>query len=226
MNKAGLIVLTAGLVVPRVFGISETHLFSKLNLAIPDGSAIGQFNSQIIDSPFDSIATLKVSLDIEGDFNGDLYAILSHESGAYSVLLNRVGRTSANPFGSTDHGLNVTFEDAAADIHTASPSPAGLTGTWSPDARKTDPGSTLDSDPRTAFLSAFQGIDPDGEWTLFLADLEPLGTSTLVSWGLEFEPTHISTVPDSGSTVCLLVFGLAGVVLTRRPSPTRHHPLS
>ena len=226
MNKTGLIILGAGLAVLPVFGISETHLFNNVNLPIPDGSAIGQFDSHIIDSTFDSISSLRVVLEIQGDFNGDLYAVLSHESGAYSVLLNRISRTSANPLGSAGHGLNVTFFDAATDIHTADPSAAGLTGVWAPDAREQDPSSTLEADPRTAFLSSFNGINPDGEWTLFLADLEAGGTSTLLGWGLEFETNPFSTVPDSAPTACLLLFGLAGLIrawrpLTRRPPP-RH----
>src|SRR5215510_1267659 len=182
MNKTGLIILGAGLAVPPVFGISETYVFNNVNLPIPDGSAVGQFDSHIIDSAFDSISGLSVTLDIQGDFNGDLYAVLSHESGAYSVLLNRIGRTSANLLGSAGHGFNVTFSDVAADIHTADPSAAVLTGVWGPDAREQDPSSTLDADPRTAFLSSFNGISPDGEWTLFLADLEAGGTSTLLGW--------------------------------------------
>ena len=92
---------------------------------------------------------------------------LSHGSG-FSVLLNRVGSTAGNPYGYSDSGLSVTLSDSAAnDIHTyrsvvSLAAGAPLTGTWQPDARITDPGSVVNTDSRSAFLSSFNGSNPNG----------------------------------------------------------------
>src|SRR5437764_9848454 len=99
------------------------------NLSIPDGNATGASDSHVISgSAINSITALTVNLGITGSFNGDLYLYLRHEqeispgnfvTDGFSVLLNRVGRTSSNPSGYDDHGFAVTLSDSAAnDIHT------------------------------------------------------------------------------------------------------------
>ena len=126
------------------------------------------------------ILKVTISLTISGDFNGDLYVQLTHGSG-FSVLLNRVGRTSLNEFGYGDSGMDITLSDdaAAGDVHVYrttlfgnenTPVAGMLTGVWAPDARITDPDVVLNTDSRSATLSSFNGLDPNGTWTLFIAD--------------------------------------------------------
>ena len=141
-----------------------------------------------------SIDSLTVDLTIAGGWNGDLYAYLSHGSG-FSVLLNRSGSTAGNPGGSGVSGLNVSFADSyLTDIHTALNNP--LTGNFAPDGRNVNPYNALDTDPRTAMLGSFNGIDPNGTWTLFFADVSPPSVSTLQSWTVNIGVT----VPEPGST--------------------------
>ena len=137
---------------------------------------------------------MNVSLDITGGWNGDLYAYLSFSDG-FAVLLNRVGKSSSDDFGYGDAGFNVTFSDSAAtDIHLYGGNGGNqLTGTWQPDGRETDPQLVVSSDPRTALLSSFDNLDPNGTWTLFVADVATGYQSTLVSWSIE-----IVTVPGAG----------------------------
>ena len=105
------------------------------------------------------ITNLTVDLNIAGGWNGDLYAYLSHGSG-FSVLLNRPGSTGANPGGSGVSGLNVSLADSyLTDIHTALNNP--LTGNFAPDGRNVNPYAALDTDPRTALLGSFNGLDPN-----------------------------------------------------------------
>src|SRR5215471_18290963 len=66
--------------------------------AIPDASASGLVNSRMISSPITSLTGLKVTLKVNGAYNGDLYCYLVHSSGS-SVLLNRVGRRVGNSVG-------------------------------------------------------------------------------------------------------------------------------
>jgi subtilisin-like proprotein convertase family protein len=176
---------------------TEIHSFTNLNLPVPDGSAAGISDRQSVTSAIVTISDLRVQMLVTGEFNGDLYAYLRHTQDGvtnFCVLLNRAGRTALDSNGYDDSGLTVTFDDAApnGDIHSyrlVSVPALGvpLMGTWQPDGRRTDPGMVLNTSARTTMLGSFQGANANGEWTLFLADLESGGTNMLVSWGLEIE---------------------------------------
>src|ERR1019366_4008189 len=81
------------------------------------------------------------------------------------------------------------------------------TGTWQPDGRAIDPQgapSTFDSASRVNFGS-YNGMNPNGTWTLFIADMSAGGQSELLSWELD-----ITAVPEPVN-VALGIF--AGVFL-------------
>ena len=189
----------------------------SVNSPIPDNDASGLSSTVTFASPqINAVQTMNVTLNITGGFNGDLYAYLTHGSG-FAVLLNRVGKTGANGLGYADGGFNVTLGDAASngDIHsyqlTVNPGGAALSGTWAPDARNIDPAVSLDTSPRTAFLNSFNGIDPNGSWTLFVADVSAGGVSTLNSWGLQ-----VIGVPEPSVPFLTTVGGLALLLSARR----------
>ncbi len=193
---------------------AQTFSFAGLNLAIPDGQAAGVADFETISTSIHQINSIEVSLSISGNFNGDLYCYVQHGTNL-SVLLNRPGRTGANGDGYDDSGFTITLDDNAphGDIHNyqgvftpLAGSP--LTGLWQPDGRKTDPASVLDTDPRNAMLSSFNGVDPNGNWTLFIADLSAGGTSVLNNWQLVINP-----VPEP-STAALL--GAGALLVLRR----------
>jgi subtilisin-like proprotein convertase family protein len=156
---------------------------------IPEGSGVShQFT---LSSPKHAITDIAVTLNIAGGYNGDLYAYLSHGDG-FAVLLNRVGRTSANPDGYGTPGFAVTLVgNAAADIHRyESLNPAynvagQLTNTWGSDGRDVLPDASLDTTARTATLDEFRGMDPNGAWTLFLLDASAGGEATLTGWTVD-----------------------------------------
>lgn len=163
------------------------------------------------------ITDVNVTLTISGGFNGDLYGYLVHDSG-FAVLLNRVGRTSGDEFGYGNTGFSILLDDqAGTDIHlyqTVTYTLNGngqLLGSWQPDGRETDPDAVLDTDDRTALLSSFNDLDPNGTWTLFLADLSAGGESTLVGWGLE-----VNVVPEPTEWALMIFGGLVGAVQVRR----------
>ena len=202
------------------------------NLAIPDNSILGVADTQTISMPAGIITGVKLSLNIVGTplasnaFNGDFYAYLQHASG-FAVLLNRTGRTASNPFGYGDSGFDVTFDDAAVngDIHSyrdlVNPAGGALTGIWQPDGRVTNPNNALVTDPRPALLSSFNGLDPNGAWTLFVADVSPISTGTLKSWSLDLTVTPI---PEPGSIgFGVLLFGVCanGRGRSRKPGVSR-----
>lgn len=172
-------------------GATETVIQWTSGQTIPDDDSTGLADTRTVSSPFASITSVEVKVQLSGGWNGDLHAWLSHDTG-YSVLLNCPGRTAFSDAGASDAGMRVTFsDDAVTDAHAAT-GLALLTGSLQPDARETDPLEVLDSSPRTAFLSSFQGLDPNGEWTLFLVDASGGNVSTLVSWGLTIRGTGTS----------------------------------
>jgi hypothetical protein len=199
------------------------------NMLIPDGGTVGVVDSRIFTSQIASITNVRLSLSIAGTpaagdaFNGDFYVTLAHSSG-FAVLLNRTGRTALDPFGYGDSGFDVTFDDsgAFADVHnyqlTLNPAGGTLTGTWGTDGRDVNPNVVLDTTPRIARLDSFNGLDASGEWSLFVADVESLGTGRLVSWTLEVTGRQATPVPEPASALAgaLCVAACATSAFSRR----------
>ena len=205
-----LMLLFAGLLATKA---ATLLIGSTPNAPIPDNSTVGVASSQNVVTDITEITDVSVRLNISGGFNGDYYAYLTHGSG-FAVLLNRVGRTTGNDFGYADAGVDVNFTSGAnsGDVHiyqlTLNPNGGPLTGTWAPDARNVNPMASLDTSPRTAFLSSFNGLDANGDWTLYVADRSTVGLGTLVSWSAQ-----ITGIPEP--TSCLLL-ALAPLTLLRR----------
>lgn len=201
--------------------------FAGINALVPDGKGTGLADVRSLDAAAipGMITGLTVTLQIGGAgpggaFNGDLYATLQHGSG-FAVLLNRPGRTVTEIWGYDDNGFAVIFDDTPGtpDIHayrvTLGGSPPGaLGGIWSADARTADPAVVVDVSPREAGLESFLGLEAAGNWTLFLADLEPGGQARLEAWGLDITTT---IVPEPrGLAWGVAVAWAAGAVRRRR----------
>lgn len=192
--------------------ITESASFT-VGTGIRDNDLNGVADTRTLTSAINDITSLTVTLNIAGGYNGDLYAYLTHDSG-FAVLLNRVGRTSTSAYGYADSGFNVTFNDLAAngDIHsyqqTLNPLGGALTGVWRPDGRNIHPYQSLDSTASTALLSSFNGLDANGDWTLFVADASAVGIARFEGWGLQITG-NAAAVPDTGSTLGLLAMAMA-----------------
>lgn len=157
---------------------------------IPDGNVTGWSDTRTVSGISElSIADVNVVLNISGGYNGDLYGYLVHSSG-FCVLLDRVGTGEGSEpqytFGFSTSGFdNVRLDDDSSfgNIHSI-----------------TDPADgTYVSDGGT--LASFNNLDPNGSWTLFLADMSGGEEGTMVSWSLE-----INAVPEP-ITWALLIFG-------------------
>jgi subtilisin-like proprotein convertase family protein len=185
---------------------------------IPDGSLTGWANTQTLSGAPTSISDVSVTLNLSGGWNGDLYAYLVHSSG-FSVLLNRVGRETGNAPGYGTAGMSVTLNDLAAlNIHSVLAPTAG--GTYQPDGRNINPLSsvaTFDSTLPSTPLSSFNGLNANGNWTLFVADVSGGDVSTVTSWGLD-----IASVPEpaslvEGSVAVLFLGGVIGLYRLKGP---------
>ncbi len=190
----------------------------NVNANIPDDDSSGIASTIIVSTPIQSVESITVTLNLANEFamwNGDYYAYLIHNSG-FVVLLNRPGRTNANPNGYSDSGFAITFDDlATGDVHlyqdTLDPAGGVLTGNWQPDRREIAPDSSVDGTSRGVALSTFDGENPNGDWTLFVADTAAGGEGSFTSWTL----TITGQIPES-STSLLLAGGILFTSFLRR----------
>jgi subtilisin-like proprotein convertase family protein len=195
--------------------LATNSYFQEVDTDIPDDNPNGIFSTNNVNGLSGIVSDVSVGVDIASGFNGDLYAWLTGPTGEFAVLLNRVGVVDGDPFGYSDSGFDVIFTTTATnDIHFYQSldhtlNEAGqLTGTWAPDGRNIDPGTNaavLGSTVPTAILSSFLGTDPNGEWTLFLADFSGGSVSTWLDWQLQIE-----TVPEPAASQLLLTCGTLG----------------
>jgi subtilisin-like proprotein convertase family protein len=183
---------------------------------IPDGDLTGYQNSLNLSGLQGTIVDVNLNLNITGGFNGDYYVYLTHNS-TVSILLNRVGRTAGSAvgypdggFGPTTQGARFTLDDqTGTDVHLYRTVPftlngGQLAGTWQPDGRFIDPlstGATFDSTARSNNLGLFNGMNPNGTWTLYLADVSSGGEGTLVSWGMDIVTSAVPE-PSFGGLIC------------------------
>jgi subtilisin-like proprotein convertase family protein len=176
---------------------------SGLGQVIPDNDATGVAYALNFGAAGVHISDIKISLNVSGGWNGDLYAYLSHGSD-YAVLLNRVGATTSGADGYGTSGLNILLEPVTthagiADIHTVQ-NPAASPTAYAADGRAD---YTDTSRPQT--LDVLLNADPNGSWTLFFADRAAVSTATLTGWSLE-----ITAVPEPVNEA---LGGFAGVFL-------------
>jgi subtilisin-like proprotein convertase family protein len=205
MNKQ----LLAGMLMLGAMLNSQAALYSlgnvngsgtALNLAIPDGNPNGISSTITVGGELPTLMNLTLTLNVSGGYNGDLYAYLSY-NGTLVTLLNRVGTGSGNAIQST-YGFstagfnNVTLSD---------------TGTGGNIHNVQSPGSAVSYTADGGSLSSFNGLDPNGTWTLFFADLSGGSTSTLNGWSLD-----VTAVPEPVN-VSLAIFGVGmiGTVIVR-----------
>jgi subtilisin-like proprotein convertase family protein len=197
---------------------ADQHSYTNSTSAVvPDANPTGIFSTIEISDVSGWITNVTLSLNISGGSNGDLYAFLSSDNGGFAILLNRVGKTSSNPFGYEDAGLDITFSDLSGfDIHNYGGLAGNpLAGTWQPDGRNVDPQFVLDTDERASLLDSFNLRSPNGTWTLYLADFAGSGQSTLVEWNLTLQ-----TIPEPGA-VSFIALGMGLWILRRSRFPKR-----
>lgn len=187
----------------KLFGVVLTLVDSPI--VIGDNDPVGLGFTAEVENVQSAIESVTVTLETSGGFNGDLYAFLSFDS-ELVVLLNRPGISSTNTFGFLDSGFDVTFADTlplAADPHTTGGIGGVVSGSFSSDGRAISPFSApvdFDTAERTATLANLEGLDPNGTWAFFIADLSGGGLATLES----LEISIVTVVPEPSSLGVIL----------------------
>ena len=142
-----------------------------------------------------TVTDVQVTLNVAGGWNGDLYGYLVHDGG-FAVLLNRVGQTgtAGQTFGYGEAGFSgVTLADGLSltsiQNYGGSYSAAGALsgGSYS------SAGGNLNT--------GFDGLNVNGNWTLFLADMSSGDISQVTGWTLS-----ITAVPEP-TTWAMMIFG-------------------
>jgi subtilisin-like proprotein convertase family protein len=200
--------LALGAVVPAQAAIYSAGNVNgsgtSLNTVIPDGNLSGVSSSINVSGAGGTLSDIQVTLNVSGGNNGDLYAYLSY-NGTLVTLLNRVGVGSGDAFGSADAGFNnVTLNSTGSDVHWASAGGGALGGPYAADGRQISPLSSptsFNADGTVTLAGSFAGMNPNGTWTMFFADLSAGDTSTLKGWSLD-----ITAVPEPVN-VALAIFG-------------------
>ena len=196
----------SALLLAGVTAQASLYTSGVVNTVIPDGNPNGIESTITVSGLAPVISDVVVYLNVSGGFDGDLYATLNlgGSSGTTVVLLNRIGSSPSNPFGSSTAGLG----DPTGETYEFSLSDAAATSIHNYDGT----GSSYQPDGGT--LSSFNGLNPNGDWTLFFADMASgggSGPSTLVSWGLD-----ITAVPEPVNTALGIFAGLGLVVVVGR----------
>jgi subtilisin-like proprotein convertase family protein/subtilisin family serine protease len=125
-----------------------------------------------------SITDVNVSVNIVHSYNGDLVVTLIAPNGTRFTLVNRLG-------GSAD-GMNLTFDDQAAQGVSAMPTSSAL-GV-----------QTIGSYRPAVSLTALNGTSPNGTWQLEVSDVATGDTGSIAGWSISFN--NLSEISSSTST--------------------------
>ena len=172
---------------------------------VPDNNFSGWSDTRTVGAiPAGTFTSLSVDLNISGGWNGDLYAYLVHSSG-FTVLLDRVGTgvSGVSAFGYGDAGMNVNLAASGTSIHQY-----GGNSTFSG-----VPSGSWQTDNTSGSLASILSTNPNGTWSLFVADLSGGGVSTVQSWGLQMD---IVAVPEVETWVAAALAGMFGAFWLNR----------
>ncbi|MGH2537448.1 MAG: BACON domain-containing protein, partial [Candidatus Promineifilaceae bacterium] len=166
-------------------GVSE-YCFTP-NLAIPDADPAGVSDTQTVGDS-GTLTDLNVSLDVPHTWVGDLEFWLEHD-GTVVTLMDRPG-VPATTFGCGVDDVLAEFDDEGADGPVeamCNPTPPAIFGTPVPQEA----------------LSAFDGAELNGDWSLHAADHAGGDEGALVEWCLlpATEPTAAPEIDVSPTSL-------------------------
>ncbi|MFN7804166.1 MAG: proprotein convertase P-domain-containing protein, partial [Planctomycetaceae bacterium] len=175
-----------------VTGLS-TVSSGTVNLSIPDNNTAGRTSNLVVSGQVGGIVDLDLTLNISHTAVGNLVVKLTSPQGTTITLVNRRGGTG-------DNFTNLILDDQATTAVSAGTAP--FTGRFRPETS----------------LSTFNGLSPNGTWTLNVSDLAAVDVGTLQNWSLSFTTGERSQTSDSSGRVRLDNVG-AGTQVVRQAVP-------
>ena len=210
-NMKKILILTVALAALNASAVF-TWNSGMLNSAIPDNNPNGWVNSaNITTAPAGTVQSVAVTLNLSGGWNGDLFAYLVNSGGGFCVLLDRVGmgEFGVGSYGYSGAGMtDVTLGATGGSIHAYGGGLLTGPATYSVDASETTLGLG-----NSGTLASFVGANPNSTWTLFVADLNGGGVTTVSSWGLQMD---IVAVPEVETWIAAALAGAFGAFWLNR----------
>jgi subtilisin-like proprotein convertase family protein len=178
---------------------------SSPGAAIPDNNASGVVDTITV-AQGGTIADVNIDLNVEHTFFGDFCVSVEH-NGVTVDLIQRPGADNGvtschtgSPFGCSSNDFDLILDDEGLGGPVED-----LCGAGSGDPTPPSPPNYTPFSP----LSAFDGMDPSGDWTITVADNAGGDTGTFVSWSLHIEvegggggtPTGACCLPDASCVV-------------------------
>lgn len=167
----------------RDIGQSAAFVYNNLG-AFPDNTPAGLASTATVSGVPGNITNVQVQVDATHTWVGDIVITLQSPSGTTITLLDRPG-VPASTFGCNNNNISVLFADGQPD-------PEGIC-----DAAGTGAAWPVTMAGPVNALSAFNGQDANGVWTLTISDNAAGDTGTLDSWELIVTPA-----PSGNCTVC------------------------
>ncbi len=182
------------------YDVSTPHTFSNSTAVfLPNNST----RTSVINAALTGVVLdVDVTFDITHSFGNDLSITLTSPTNVKVTLLSRVVGSNGN--------IQATLDDAA--VASIIGGTNDISGTFQP----------------ATPLSMFNGINPNGNWTLTVKDNASLNTGTLHSWSLQIRTGDSSTVSSGNGNYQFpgLLAGNYKIGEVLQPSYTRTVPVS
>ena len=192
----------------RTFAISrdvggDAITYNGLPATVPDNVPAGRDVTAVVSNVTGNLTNVQVAVDMTHTWVGDLIISLTSPAGTTVTLLDRPN-VPLGTFGCSNNNVNVTFADGQPDpeaICSGAPPQGDTAASWPvTDAGPVDP------------LSAFNGEDANGTWTLTVSDNGPGDTGAINSWELIITPAgapvcNVCLSPEFSFNVGTLNFG-------------------
>ena len=152
---------------PLPLAIVQSVSSGPLNLLIPDNTGVNLEAGLTLSAAVGTVSDVEVTVNVSHIWVGDVRLALRGPNGVSVALATNRGSSG-------DNFTNTTFDDQAATAISAGAAP--FTGRFRPEAA----------------LSTFNGIAPNGTWTLVASDTVSPDAGTLLDWSVRVE----STIPS------------------------------
>jgi hypothetical protein len=186
VSLGNVAVIAASVFAASAGSLARAEVFCNATpQSIPDGAGSLTMTILVTDAPGGSaITSVRVSVAATHPWVGDLHMVLRHPSGAEAILLDQPGIPSIGfpgPWGCGGHDLDVTFDDAATFDGESSCETVGI--------------AIAGARRPVQSLAVFQGLAPDGLWSLEITDAVAIDAGSVGTICLDILWSPISECP-------------------------------